>query len=135
MRCLVENMGQLISSSSGNIINVIHNINDLEKPFSNKIFLIETIVAGTSYVQNIKELEPQITIGKKLKFLREPKNEYDEKAILILNDDKKIGYIPREKNEILSRLMDAGKLLYGEVYQKEYIGNWLRIIIKVYLDD
>lgn len=128
-------MGQLISSSSGNIINVIHNINDLEKPFSNKIFLIETIVAGTSYVQNIKELEPQITIGKKLKFLREPKNEYDEKAILILNDDKKIGYIPREKNEILSRLMDAGKLLYGEVYQKEYIGNWLRIIIKVYLDD
>lgn len=44
-------------------------------------------------------------------------NEYDERTIAIKNENgDKLGYIPRDKNEILSRLMDAGKLLYGEVW-------------------
>lgn len=44
-------------------------------------------------------------------------------------------YVPRNKNEILSRLMDAGKLLYSTVYGKEKIGNWLKITIQIYLAD
>lgn len=63
-------------------------------------------------------------------------NEYDERAIMIKNENgDKLGYIPRDKNEILSRLMDAGKLLYGEVYDKELVGSWWRIMIRVFLDD
>jgi len=52
-----------------------------------------------------------------------------------INKDKKLGYIPRDKNEILSRLMDAGKLIYGTVYKKERIGKWLKITIRIFLSD
>jgi len=61
---------------------------------------------------------------------------YDPMAIMVKDDnDKKLGYIPRDKNEILSRLMDAGKLIYGTVYKKERIGKWLKITIRVFLSD
>ncbi len=31
--------------------------------------------------------------------------------------------------------MDAGKLIYGIVEDKEYIDNWLKIDISIYLKD
>ena len=54
-----------------------------------------------------------------------------------LHDDKgrKIGYVPRAKNEALARLMDAGKLLFGKLVAKEWKDNWLRIEVKIYLRD
>jgi len=47
----------------------------------------------------------------------------------------KIGYVPRADNVIFSRLMDAGKLLFGRITAKEMKGRWLRIDIKVYLHE
>ena len=34
---------------------------------------------------------------------------------------------PRAKNEALARLMDAGKLLFGRLEDKEWQGEWLKI--------
>ena len=98
--------------------------------------MIEVHIAGTTHIENIYEFEPELTIGKRVKFFREPDNPYDEKAI-VLRDEKgnKLGYIPRDKNEILSRLMDGGKLLYGTINSKERIERWVKITIQVYLDD
>jgi len=36
---------------------------------------------------------------------------------------------------IFSRLMDAGKLLFGRITTKEMQGTWLKIEIKVYLHE
>ena len=47
----------------------------------------------------------------------------------------KIGYIPKANNLIFARLMDAGKLLFGKIESKEMRETWLRIEIKVYLQD
>ena len=67
---------------------------------------------------------------------REPKNKNDDKAILILTEDgQKLGYVPKEKNEVLSNLMDAGKLLFGRLDEKSWMGPWLRLDIQVYLRD
>lgn len=41
----------------------------------------------------------------------------------------------KNKNEILSRFMDAGKLLYGKVKSKEKIDEWIKIEMEVYLKD
>lgn len=129
-------MSDIIKIDSGNIISALHGGIDLVKPFENKIYLIDVHIAGTSYIDNIHELEPELTEGKKLLFFREPDNKYDDRAIVVRDENKnKLGYIPRDKNEILSRLMDAGKLLYGTIHTKEIINDWVKITIQVYLND
>lgn len=117
------------------IINKVGNI-ELGKPFQKEIFLIDTHVAGTTYVEDIDVIGENIVKGTKLNFFREKDNKYDELAIII-KDEKgnKIGYVPKDKNEVLARLMDAGKLIYGIVEDKEYIDNWLKIDISIYLKD
>ncbi len=110
---------------------------ELGKPFQREIFLIDTHVAGTTYVEDIDVIGGEnIVKGTKLNFFREKDNKYDELAIII-KDEKgnKIGYVPKDKNEVLARLMDAGKLIYGIVEDKEYIDNWLKIDISIYLKD
>jgi hypothetical protein len=47
----------------------------------------------------------------------------------------KVGYVPKADNIIFSRLMDAGKLLFGRIVEKEVQGNWLKIDIKVFLHE
>ncbi len=131
-------MADILKIDNKNIINILKNQNGLniEKPFSQEIFLIEVHIAGTTHVDNIEVLEAKLEIGTEVKFYREPDNQYDSKAIIVTDKDKnKLGYIPRNKNEILSRLMDAGKLLYGKVKNKEKIGDWIKIEMEVYLKD
>lgn len=132
-------MGELISAKSGKIVGLLHTDNDtitLPKPFERDIFLFDTYVAGTSFIEGIKELEPHLSIDDKLNFFREPDNPHDDKAIVIKNTDGvKIGYVPRSDNEIFARLMDAGKLLFGRISAKELQGGWLKIGIKVYLHE
>ena len=109
---------------------------DIGKPFSQEIFLIEVHIAGTTHIDNIDILEPKLTEGVEVKFYREPNNQYNDKAIIVKDKEgNKLGYIPRSKNEILSRLMDAGKLLYGKVKSKEKIGDWVKIEMEVYLKE
>lgn len=131
-------MADIIKIDDNNIINILNNKGglDIGKPFSQEIFLIEVHIAGTTHIDNINILEPKLSEGVEVQFFREPNNQYDSKAIAVKDKEgNKLGYIPRDKNEILSRLMDAGKLLYGKVKSKEKIGEWIRIEMQVYLKD
>lgn len=106
------------------------------KPFQKDILLFETYVAGTSYIDGIEDLEEYLEIGDHLEFFREKENIYDENAIEVLNSDHvKIGYIPKKDNIIFARLMDAGKLLFGKIINKEFKGEWVKIEIEIYLKD
>ena len=107
----------------------------LPKPFVQEVELLDCNIAGTTFL-NLKDIEPKLKKHQLLVLKREPKNQYDDKAILILTEDgQKLGYVPQEKNEILSRLMDAGKLLFGRLDEKDWVGRWLRLDIQVYLRD
>ena len=132
-------MGDLTKSEGGGLVGLIHGKGGnltIPKPFERDIFLFETHVAGTGYVEGIKELEPYLCIDDKLDFFREPENQYDKRAIVIKNaDGVKIGYVPKADNVIFSRLMDAGKLLFGRITAKEMLDNWLRIDIKIFLHE
>jgi hypothetical protein len=115
------------------LINGAFDRQGLPMPFTREIFLIETQMAGTSHVP-IKEIEPGLKEGDCLVFKREPENEHDELAIRICDTEgHKLGYIPREKNEVLARLMDAGKLVFGKLCEKDWHEEWLRIQLKVYM--
>ena len=52
------------------------------------------------------------------------------------NDDGvKIGYVPQADNLIFSRLMDAGKILFGVITTKKMRGSWLDLKTKIYLHE
>ncbi len=132
-------MGDIIETNSSGLIGLLHKQGDdpsFPQPFERDIFLFDTGVAGTSYIEGIEELEPYLNIGDRLQFFREPDNPHDEQAIVIkTKDGVKIGYVPRRDNAVFSRLMDAGKILFGEITDKEMKGNWLDIKIRIYLHD
>lgn len=118
------------------IFPVMPSIEPYTPPFVQEVFLLETHVAGTTHIEGIDELEQYLELGEKLEFFREPKNSTDKQAIVIKTERGiKIGYVPRVDNEVVSRLMDAGKLIYGRIEAKEYRGSWLKIDIKIFLKD
>ena len=105
------------------------------KAFEEDILALESIVAGTSYL-NLHEIEKQIELKiSELTLQREPDNEYDPFAVKVLFKDQKLGYIPKSKNQTIARLMDAGKRFYAKVSAKEWEGQWLRLDLEVYLKD
>lgn len=131
-------MTDLVKRNDTGIVSLLNHKGGLvlPQPFERDIFLFDTVVAGTSHVTGIEELEPFLTVGDKLDFFREPDNPFDKQAIVIKNaNGVKIGYVPQADNIIFSRLMDAGKLLFGKITAKEMKGKWLKIEIGIYLHE
>lgn len=102
--------------------------------FSKDILVLECIVAGTSF-RKLTKVEPDLDAEVKLEVKREKDNQHDEYAIALYFGKTKVGFIPRDKNEVIARLLDAGKNFFATINAKEWEGNWLRIEIKVYLKD
>lgn len=131
-------MGELKKIESENIVGLINGAGGLTVPipYERDIYLFDTHIAGTTHIDNMEELEPTLNIDDRLEFFREPNNKYDPQAIMIKNmDGVKIGYVPRQDNIIFSRLMDAGKLLFGRITEKEIKGKWVKISIKIFLHE
>ena len=132
-------MGELIKSDNGGLVSLLYSAGGnlaVPQPFERDIYLFDSHVAGTSFIDGIEELEPYLNIGDKLDFFREPDNPHDKQAIVIKNQDGvKVGYVPRQDNLIFSRLMDAGKVLFGRITAKSMRGTWLKMDIKIYLHE
>jgi hypothetical protein len=41
--------------------------------------------------------------------------------------------VPKEENEVLVRLVDAGDLLFGRLERKCWVGGWLKLDVGVFL--
>lgn len=142
-------MGDIIDKGKGSgLVSLLHGQGSLStdsgnqgsvaipKPFEHDIFLFDTHIAGTSFIEGIGELISKIDPDAKLNFFREPDNKYDKMAIVIKDPyGNKLGYVPRSDNAIFARLMDAGKILFGRIEDKEKFGTWEKVKIKVYLHE
>lgn len=102
--------------------------------FAREILVLECLAAGTSF-RKLDKVQDDLKETVQLEMKREGENEFDQFAIALWFQDTKVGYIPREKNEVLARLMDAGKQFYATISAKEMEGNWLKLEIKVMLKD
>lgn len=110
------------------------SLGELIKPLVNEIHLFDTVIAGTTYIDD-ETLYETLETGEKLILQRE-NNKFDSKAILILNQDKKkLGYVPERDNMVFSRLMDAGKLLIAKVISVRNKDGFYRVHIGIYLVD
>jgi hypothetical protein len=132
-------MSKDIVAINPRIINLLINSfgkDGLPLPYVKEIFLMECHIAGTSYRENIKEIEKELQEKDLLVFKRETDNQHDKLAIVIFDTKgQKLGYVPRDRNEVIARLMDAGKLIFGKLERKQWQNDWLKADIRVYMRD
>lgn len=131
-------MSDLVKTGQGALIQYLTNNGGitLPTPFEQDIYLFDTYVAGTTHIEGIEDMADSLKKEDRLVFYREPDNPYDPQAIRIETmEGKKIGYVPKQDNVIFSRLMDAGKVLFAKIMEKEMKGEWLKITIKIFLHE
>jgi hypothetical protein len=130
---------EVIRIDDTNIISILNSWKtglDVGKPFSRQIYLISASIAGLFFVDNIHDLLNEIKLESKLRFVREPDNQHDELAILVKDQNgNKLGYVPRKKNPVLARLMDAGKHIYGTVKEINNDDSYMNVEMEIFMDD
>ena len=123
----------LLKSTPG-LLKLLHENNTSLDVFRRDMLALSCLIAGTSY-QKLKEIEPELLHQTVFELKRESENEFDKKAVVIFYNKNKIGYIPKEKNEVIANLMDAGKKFSARLISKKWEGNWLQIVVEIYLND
>lgn len=104
-------------------------------PFAREILLVECPIAGTSH-RCLRDHEPRVNVGDRMVLRREPGNPHDPLAIMVLSEaGAHWGYVPRASNEVLARLLDAGKSLFARLESKTWHDTWLEAEIRVFLSD
>lgn len=122
---IIVNPGLLSALSSGQL-----NIDVFKK----EILVLECLVAGTSFRQ-LTNVEASLSATVRLDVKREFNNEFDPFAVSLHFTDTKVGYIPKDKNEVIARLMNAGKSFSATIEAKEWEGNWLKLAVKIFMMD
>ncbi len=114
------------------IFSGTENSNSL-MPFTREIFLLDIVVAGTSFCENLAAVLPSLEKDTVLKMVRDPENQHDEYAIAIFFNETRIGWVPRDMNQMISRLMDAGKMFFCRINKISEIHGWTKIDAKIYM--
>ncbi len=129
-------MANELTKAESGVVALVESreIGDVLKPLIKEIHLFDSYIAGTTHLKEPEVLD-SIKAGDKLNLQRE-ENKFDDKAILILNEEgRKLGYVPEKDNVVFARLMDAGKLLKAKVTDIEMKGSFHMIRIGIYLVD
>lgn len=125
----------IISPQNTLAISEKMDFSELIKPLQKELLLLETYVAGTAYIED-ESIVDDLKVGDRLTLKREPSNKFDEKAILVLDNQKrKVGYIPEKDNTVFSRLMDGGKMLFCRVDGKQDKDFYTQVDVNIYLED
>ena len=129
-------MADELEINKGGVVSLIdnHELGEILKPLVREIYLFNSYVAGTTH------LEDQSVLGEIKEeddlLLQREDNRFDQNAILVLtNERRKLGYIPKKDNVVFARLMDAGKMLKAKITTIEHRGNFTEIGIGIYLVD
>ena len=75
------------------------------------------VIAGIEYYKALFVIN-EIKVGDKLILKTESQNIHDENAVEIYYKDTKLGYIPRNANYSISKIMNAGWDIFDAYIQK-----------------
>lgn len=88
-------------------------------------------IAGFQHYQGEK-IWQQLAIGQPLQLIREADNKYDDHAVVVEWQGKKLGYIPRLDNAAISQLLDRGERLGAVIAKLQKSSNtWNRVELEV----
>ena len=111
--------------SNSDLSALLHGSDEMPSPFSKEIYIGRQSIVGMRFQGGAMELINDLKPGDRISFLREPNNEYDAQAVMAVDaQGRKLGYIPRRENLVMSALMDHGKVFYGVIpnaSQEEYM--------------
>ena len=111
--------------SSGDLSALLYGGAGLMSPFSKEIYIGRQSIVGMRFQGGAQTLVKELKPGDRITLLREPENEYDDRAIIAMDEaGRKLGYIPRRENLVMSALMDHGKVFFGvipDVPKEEYV--------------
>ena len=110
--------------STGDLSALLHGSGGMLSPFSTEIYIGRQSIVGMRFQGGAASLVKDLKPGDRISFLRELDNEYDARAIMAVDGQgRKLGYIPKRENLVMSALMDHGKVFYGvipDVPREEY---------------
>ena len=69
----------------------------------------EFSIVGSSFRPGASNLISRLRQGQSLLLVREPKNKYDQNAVLVVWSNRALGYIPRGLAAKIAPVLDAGK--------------------------
>ena len=111
-----DRKSNLPDNSNGDLSALLHGGAWLMSPFSKEIYIGRQTIVGMRFQGGADTLIKDLKPGDKITFLREPENEYDTQAVMAMDGKgRKLGYIPRRENLVMSALMDHGKVFYGVI--------------------
>ncbi len=98
-----------------------------------QLYLDDFYISGLRYYEAVMVWD-KIKIGTKLRLEYEPDNPYDEWAVAIYLEDYKLGYIPRQSNAFIARLLKLGytnmfELYISQVCQDEDPSQQVRVVL------
>ena len=85
-------------------------------------YFLHCYIAGRQYYE-VLEVWTKLEIGQHLELIPEPNNRYDEYAVIVAFEGKKLGYLPRSQNKAVSQLLQAGHDAYEARIQSLYTQN------------
>ncbi|WP_165226472.1 HIRAN domain-containing protein [Aquisphaera insulae] len=92
-------------------------------------------IAGFQYHDGPEILEDLMT-GLVLTLVREPKNPHDRRAVALRWGGYHLGYVPRDRNPTIARLLDQGAPLEGRIIELNPDGDnepWKAVRVSVFL--
>lgn len=92
-------------------------------------------LAGFAYYDGI-EIINELVLGTLVDLVGEPDNPYDPEAVAIYYKNRKIGYVPRDKNGLMSKLLyfghhDLFDARVQLVNKEQHIDRQIRIVIRI----
>ena len=118
--------GNELDVSAGSITALLHGSEgiDLRSVYTRDIYLTLQAIVGMRFQGGADGLLRELGPGSRVTFLREPDNAFDKRAVMAVDGNgRKLGYIPRNQNAVISALMDAGKSFYGIVTEESRRGT------------
>ena len=98
------------------------------------ISLLITRVAGTMFLDDPWFATDGLYHRCPLELKREPENDYDPFAVMVMRGDEKLGYIPRQRNIVIANLLDAGRPLECRLCAMDWDEQSIELWVEVLMD-
>ena len=122
---------EFLKQSVGLLGTVFLGLKQELQPKKEKLIYYEGSIAGYQYYNGPK-LESEFRQGEALELRREPKNNFDKKAVAIYYKGEQLGYVKQTDNKTLSLLIDQNQKLSAQIKEtKMEAPMWLRVRFEV----
>ena len=92
-------------------------------------------IAGFTYYDGIDVFE-NLKIGKALSLKAEPENRYDPEAVAIYYQDNKLGFVPKNENELIRKFLNLGyndlfEVKISQVIPEAHPEKQIRVVVRI----